>query len=146
MIEKNSSEEHVLSANLLISGESRLIAWRWTRFTIYLKTDTSEYPSSHSVFCYSPDGDLSAKLQRIIDEIAEEPPRSLGETVLELMASIGRVIGSAVQKTASRQHEAESEDEDGHSSGAEDYDAFEDYDDIAAAPVEPDSIMAKLQE
>ncbi|KAF8881664.1 hypothetical protein CPB84DRAFT_1817227 [Gymnopilus junonius] len=124
VVEKNPSGEHVLSANLLIS-------------------DTSEYPSSHSVFCYSPDGDLSAKLQRIVDEIAEEPPRSLGETVMELMASIGRVIGSAAQKVASRQHEAESEEED---SGAEDYDAFDDYDDIAAAPAEPDSIMSKLQE
>ncbi|KDR71552.1 hypothetical protein GALMADRAFT_253891 [Galerina marginata CBS 339.88] len=127
VIEKNTSE-HVLSVNLLIS-------------------DTSEYPSSHSLFCYTPDGDLSAKLQRIVDEVAEEPPRPLGKTITELVASVGRVVGSVTQKVmAKQQREDSSEDEDGHSTGVEDYDAFDEYDDIAGAPVEPDSVMEKLQE
>ncbi|CAA7264437.1 unnamed protein product [Cyclocybe aegerita] len=121
VIEKSSSE-HVLSVNLLIS-------------------DTSEYPGSHSVFCYSPDGDLSAKLQRIVDEIAEEPPRSIGATVKTLVASVARIVLSTTQKVQVRVDVSDEESE-----GSDDYDAFEDYDDIGTAPVEADSVMAKLQQ
>lgn len=106
----------------------------------HICTDTSEYPSSHSLFCYSPDYDLSAKLQRIIDEIAEEPPRPLGETLFELMASVARVIGQAVAKPITPSSSDESDD------GAEDYDAFDDYDDIGSLHVAADSIMSKLQQ
>ncbi|KAJ3509436.1 hypothetical protein NLJ89_g5227 [Agrocybe chaxingu] len=121
VLEKTSSE-HVLSVNLLIS-------------------DTSEYPGSHSVFCYSPDGDLSAKLQRIVDEIAEEPPRSIGATVKALVASVARVVFSMTQKVQVRVDVSDEESE-----GSDDYDAFEDYDDIVTAPMEADSVMAKLQQ
>ncbi|KAF8968508.1 hypothetical protein BDZ97DRAFT_1798782 [Flammula alnicola] len=126
IIVKDSSE-HVLAANLLIS-------------------DTSEYPRSHSLFCYSPDGDLSAKLQRIVDEIAEEPPRPLGETIAELAASVARVVGSAAPKAVATHHEDTDESDGEGQSESEGYDPFEDYDDIGAAPVEPDSVMSKLQQ
>lgn len=112
--------------------------------SLFGQSDTSEYPGSHSVFGYSPDADISAKLQRIVDEIAEESPKPLGETVIEMLASVGRVVGSAAQKVAPNQQEDSSDDDEGHS--GDDYDAYEDYDDIGAAPAESDSVLAKLQE
>jgi ubiquitin-conjugating enzyme E2 Q len=145
MIAKSSSE-HVLSANLLISGKFSSDSHpRHARISLW--TDTSEYPASHSLFCYSPDGDLSSKLQRIVDELAEEPPRTLGQTVQKLFASVATVVNAGTTKTVITIHDSDS-DEDAHLSGggSEDYDAFEDYDDIGVAPVEHDSIMAKLQE
>ena len=145
MIAKSSSE-HVLSANLLISGKFPSDSHpRHARISLW--TDTSEYPASHSLFCYSPDSDLSSKLQRIVDELAEEPPRTLGQTVQELLASVAAVVNAGTTKTVITIHDSDS-DEDAHLSGggSEDYDAFEDYDDIGVAPVEHDSIMAKLQE
>jgi ubiquitin-conjugating enzyme E2 Q len=56
------------------------------------------------------------------------------------MASLSRTIGSAPI-----QYEMVSDDEDAQSS-AGDYDAYDYYDDIASAPVEPNSVKAKLQE
>jgi ubiquitin-conjugating enzyme E2 Q len=99
------------------------------------------------LFCYSPDGDLSSKLQRIVDELAEEPPRPLGQTVQELVASVAKVVNAPTSKPVITIRDDSDSDEDAHSSGAgsENYDAFEDYDDIGAAPVEEDSIMATLQ-
>ena len=142
-----SSSEHVLSANLLISG--KLLSDSHPRHArISICTDTSEYPASHSLFCYSPDGDLSSKLQRIVDEIAEEPPRTLGQTVQELLASVAKVVNAGTSRTVITIRDESDSDEDAHSSGggSEDYDAFEDYDDIGVEHVEHDSIMAKLQE
>ena len=82
-----------------------------------------------------------------MDELAEEPPRTLGQTVQELLASVAAVVNAGTTKTVITIHDSDS-DEDAHLSGggSEDYDAFEDYDDIGVAPVEHDSIMAKLQE
>jgi ubiquitin-conjugating enzyme E2 Q len=142
-----SSSEHVLSANLLISGKfSSYSHLRHARISFW--TDTSEYPASHSLFCYSPDGDLSSKLQRIVDELAEEPPRTLGKTVQELLGSVAKVVNAGTSKIVITIRDDSDSDEDAHLSGggSEDYDAFEDYDDIGITPVEHDSIMAKLQE
>ncbi|KAF8797821.1 hypothetical protein BYT27DRAFT_7204023 [Phlegmacium glaucopus] len=118
---ENCLGKHILSATLLVS-------------------DTSEYPGNHSLFCYSADADIPAKIQRIVDEAAEESPRTIGDTIGELMASLSRAIGSAPI-----QYQTISDDDDAHSSTA-DYDDYDDYDDIGNAPVEPNSIMAKLQE
>jgi len=144
IVEKVSSE-HVLSVNLLISG-AYLGGCHLHNVVVHsLPPDTSEYPNSHSLFCYSPDADISSKLQRIVDEIAEEPPRTLGSTVAELVASVARVIGGpSLQKAHATHHSSEEEDED---SGDEEYDAFDDYDDMMGAAVaEPDSVLAKLQQ
>ena len=92
------------------------------------------------MFCYSPDADIPSKIQRIVDEAAEEPPRTIGDTIGELMASLSRTIGSAPI-----QYEIVSDDEDAQSS-APDYDAYDYYDDIGSAPVEPNSVKANLQE
>lgn len=102
--------------------------------------DTSEYPGSHSLFCYTPDSYLSAKLQQLIDDIAEEPPRPLGETVYELMASVARIAGQAPPKAMAP---SSSEESDGESEG---YDAYEDYDDLGGVHAEQNSVMSKLQE
>jgi ubiquitin-conjugating enzyme E2 Q len=118
---ENRQGKHVLSATLLIS-------------------DTSEYPGSHSLFCYSPDADLPSKIQRIVDEGAEEPPGTIGDTISEMMASLSRVIGSVPTK-----YETLTDDEDAQSSAA-DYDGYDEYDEIGIVPVEPNSIKAKLQE
>ncbi|KAF8151436.1 hypothetical protein B0H34DRAFT_727589 [Crassisporium funariophilum] len=117
---ENGWSEHVISINLLIS-------------------DTSEYPGSHSLFCYSPDADIPSKFQKVVDGVADGPPRSIGETVDALMFSVAKVM-APVAKTSV--NEDASEDED----SADDYDAYDDYDDMASAPVEQHSIMAKLQE
>jgi len=136
--------EHVLSANLLISG-TRPLAGLCLPLSLYL--DTSEYPKSHSLFCYSPDGDLSARLQRIVDEISEEPPKPLGRTVRDLVISIAQVVWTQLSKPKP-QASGDTTDEDmgASSDGADDYDVFDEDDDIGVAPVEPDSIKAKLQE
>ncbi|KAF9481500.1 hypothetical protein BDN70DRAFT_876298 [Pholiota conissans] len=118
------ASEHILAANLLIS-------------------DTSEYPKNHSLFCYSPDGDLSARLQRIVDEIAEEPPRPLGDTIAEIMASVARVIGNSAPKVQSANSSDASDEEMSDNEG---YDAFDDYDGAATDDVEHHSILGKLQE
>ena len=102
--------------------------------------DTSEYPGSHSLFCYSPDVDIPSKIQRIVDEAAEEAPRTIGDTIGEMMASLSRIIGSAPI-----QYDAVTDDEDAQSSAA-DYDVYDEYDEIGSAPVEPNAIKAKLQE
>ena len=83
---------------------------------------------------------MPSKIQRIVDEGAEEPPRTIGDTISEMMASLSRVIGSVPTK-----YETLTDDEDAQSSAA-DYDGYDEYDDIGIAPVEPNSIKAKLQE
>ena len=83
-----------------------------------------------------------------MDELAEEPPRTLGQTVQELFASVAKVVNAGTSKNVITIRDDSDSDEDAHLSagGSEDYDAFEDYDDIGIAPVEHDSIMEKLQE
>jgi len=80
-----------------------------------------------------------------VDELAEEPPRPLGQTVQELVASVAKVVNASTKKPVITISDS---DEDAHSSGggSDDYDAFDDYDDIAPVHVEEDSIMATLQE
>jgi len=92
------------------------------------------------LFCYSPDADIPAKIQRIVDEAVEDSPRTIGDTISTLMTSLSSIVGSAPI-----QYETISDDEDAHSSTV-DYDAYDDYDDVGSAPVESDSVMAKLQE
>jgi ubiquitin-conjugating enzyme E2 Q len=93
------------------------------------------------LFCYSPDPDIPSKIQRIVDGAAEEAPRTIGDTMDEMMASLSRIIGSGPT-----QYETVTDDEDAQSSAA-DYDVYDDYDDeIGSAPVEPNSIKVKLQE
>jgi ubiquitin-conjugating enzyme E2 Q len=106
--------------------------------------DTSEYPKSHSVFCYSPDGNLSAKLQRIVDEIAEEPPRSLGRTVRELVVSVAQAINTKLLATGVQKQE-ETDIEDMDSDEGDDYNAFDEDDDIEIVPPESNSVLKKLQ-
>ena len=106
----------------------------------FLSIDTSEYPGSHSLFGYSPDPELPSKIQKIFDEVAEETPRTIGDTIGKMMASLSRIVGSVPMH-----YETVTDDEDAQSSVA-DYDAYDDYDDIGIAPIEPNSIKAKLQE
>ena len=92
------------------------------------------------MFCYSPDAEIPAKIQRIFDETAEEAPRTIGDTIGKMMASLSRIIGSVPIH-----YETVTDDEDTQSSVA-DYDVYDEYDDIGSAPIEPNSIKAKLQE
>lgn len=57
-----------------------------------------------------------------------------------MMASLSRIIGSVPIH-----YETVTDDEDAQSSVA-DYDVYDEYDDIGSAPIEPNSIKAKLQE
>ncbi|KAF9566809.1 hypothetical protein CPC08DRAFT_703781 [Agrocybe pediades] len=127
------SSEHVLSVNLLVS-------------------DTSEYPGSHSLFSYSPDADIPSKLQKVVDDIAEYPPRPLGETVAALVVAVSQVIsgstGGQRQRVDATYHSSEDE-QDEYSSEGEGYEAFEDYDDMmmgSSAVFEQDSVLARLQQ
>lgn len=95
------------------------------------------------MFGHTPDEDVPPKLQRIVDEVVEESPKPLGETVMEILASVGRVIGFAAKKLEVNHHEDSGDDDEGHS--GDDYD-YEDYDEIGEVPVESESVMAKLQE
>ena len=65
----------------------------------------------------------------------------------ELVASVAKVVNAPTSKPVITMREDSDEDEDAHSSGggSEDYDAFEDYDDIGAVHVEEDSVMTALQ-
>lgn len=92
------------------------------------------------MFCYSSDAEIPSKIQRIFDETAEEAPRTIGDTISEMMASLSRIIGSVPLH-----YETVTDDEDAQSSAA-DYDVYDEYDDIGSAPIEPNSIKAKLQE
>lgn len=56
------------------------------------------------------------------------------------MASLSRIVGSVPMH-----YETLTDDEDAQSSVA-DYDEYDEYDDIGSAPIEPNSIKAKLQE
>lgn len=105
-------------------------------------SDTSEYPNSHSLFCYSPDGDISAKLQRIIDEIAEGPAASLGTTIRVIVRSIAGVVSAS--KIEINPCENATDEEEEASDGMDDFDAF-DFDDDMGIVQESDSIMAKIQ-
>jgi ubiquitin-conjugating enzyme E2 Q len=110
-----------------------------TKISFFL-IDTSEYPGSHSLFCYSPDAEIPSKVQKIFDEAAEEAPRTIGDTIGKMMASLSRIVGSVPTH-----YETLTDDEDAQSSVA-DYDVYDEYDDIGSAPIEPNSIKAKLQE
>jgi ubiquitin-conjugating enzyme E2 Q len=141
VIEKNSSE-HVISVNLLVSG------MRFFFIVVDLlnfRADTSEYPTSHSLFCYSPDGDLSAKLQRIVDEIAEGPVGSLGCTIRALAQSVARVVSAPASKVKVHLREDTTDEEEASSDEADDFDVF-DYDDDFGISPESDSVMVKIQE
>lgn len=95
------------------------------------------------MFCYSPDGDLSAKIQRIVDELPEQPPSTIGETVQKMMGSIARTM---LSKPSIAKPQAESEDEEDEGEDSDGFDTFEDYDDIGTITAEPDSVMATLQQ
>ena len=92
------------------------------------------------MFCYSPDPEIPSKIQRICDEVVEDDPRTIGDTIGKMMSSLSRIIGSVPMH-----YETVSDDEDAQSSVA-DFDAYDEYDDIGIAPIEPNSIKAKLQE
>lgn len=92
------------------------------------------------MFCYSPDTDIPSKIQRVVDEVGEEGPRNIGDTIGEMMASLSRIMSSAPIH-----YETASEDEDNQSSAA-DYEPYDAYDEIVSLSVEPNSIKAKLQE
>ena len=133
--------KHVLSAHLLVSGKwptDRRFFYPYLGFSFFI--DTSEYPGSHSLFCYSPDPEIPSKIQRIFDDAAEKAPRTIGDTIGKMMASLSRIIGSAPIH-----REIVTDDEDAQSSVA-DYDVYDEYDDLGIAPIEPNSIKVKLQE
>lgn len=120
--------KHVVSANFLVS-------------------DTSEYPGSHSLFCYSPDADISSRLQRVIDGIAEELPRPITETIEEFISSVARAIGVSTQvESKARKHDTTDEEDEAQS--GDDYDDYDDYDefDVGSTKVEPNTLLFKLQE
>lgn len=66
---------------------------------------------------------VSSRLQDVINDLADEAPRPLGETIARFAAAVARVVAK------SRKDDTESE-----SGGSDGYDAFEDYDDVGAAP------------
>lgn len=94
--------------------------------------DTSEYPRS-AVFGHTEDN-VSSRLQGVINDLADEAPRPLGETIARFAASVARVVAK------SRKDDTESE-----SGGSDGYDAFEDYDDVGTAPDSPCE-LPKLQQ
>jgi ubiquitin-conjugating enzyme E2 Q len=83
---------------------------------------------------------MPSKVQRIFDDAAEEAPRTIGDTIGKMMASLSRIIGSVP-----KHYETVTDDEDAQSSVA-DYDGYDEYDDIGIAPIEPNSIKEKLQQ
>ena len=135
---ESASGESVMALNLLVSGAcfSYCLCRRLTS-----STDTSEYPQSHSLFAYSPDGDLPAKIQRIIDDLPDTAPKTLGQVVLDIL----KMSSSALANK--RVYIEISDDEDGHSqsSAADGYDAY-DFEEEVIPQVETASIMSKLQQ
>lgn len=107
------------------------------------RPDTSEYPASHSLFCYTPDGDVSAKLQRIIDEISEEPPRPLGCAIRTFVHSVARVVSATASKVVASTLDEVTDEEEANSDGEDDFDAFDFDDDV---PPESNLNMIKVQE
>lgn len=104
-------------------------------------TDTSEYPQSHSLFAYSPDGDLPAKLQRIVDDLPETAPKTLGQVVLDIL----KLSAAALSNKPVVIEISDDEDSHSQSSAADGYDAY-DYEEDIVPQVETASLMAKLQQ
>ncbi|TFK43105.1 hypothetical protein BDQ12DRAFT_165045 [Crucibulum laeve] len=120
---ENQAAKHILAVNLLIS-------------------DTSEYPSSHSCFGYSPDPDISARLQDVVENIASQSSRPLRETLEKLLSSVAKAISMSKQKA--RAHESETEEEEEEE---EDY-TYHDFDDFDTtdATVHMDVVMTRLKQ
>ncbi|KAH9475092.1 Ubiquitin-conjugating enzyme E2Q-like protein 1 [Psilocybe cubensis] len=102
------SSEHVLSLTLLVS-------------------DTSEYPE-HTLYGHTTDPAVPPKLAEVVENIADESAKSIGEAVVGVLASVGRAIAD----------EDDGDDDEAHS--GDDYD-YEDYDEIGAAPVESENFI-----
>ena len=142
-----NKEENMLSPRIFlfqVNHDTRCLAWSNKS---HAWVDTSEYPGSHSLFCYSPDADISSRLQSVIDGIAEELPRPITETIEEFIASVARAIGvsTQVESTARKHHTTDEEDE---AQSGDDYDDYDEYDefDIGSTKVEPNTLLTKLQE
>jgi ubiquitin-conjugating enzyme E2 Q len=141
VVEKANSE-HVISVNLLISGMSI-----FSSVVILLShcPDTSEYPKSHSLFCYTPDGDVSARIQKTIEDISDEPAKPLGFTVRNFVQSIAHGLSARAFKVKVSPRDEATDEEEAASDGVDDFDAF-DFDDDIAITSESELVMAKIQE
>ncbi|KXN88395.1 hypothetical protein AN958_07377 [Leucoagaricus sp. SymC.cos] len=96
----NEAHEPVVSVNLLIS-------------------DTTEYPRSHTLFCYALDGEISSRVQEVLEEFATEPSRPVRDTLLILLSRVSRAVGLrapqlmfASNDSGEDTEEAEDDDED----------------------------------
>ncbi|KII84929.1 hypothetical protein PLICRDRAFT_116954 [Plicaturopsis crispa FD-325 SS-3] len=108
--EVRQESKRVVSVNLLVS-------------------DTSEYPDHHTFFAYSPDADLPAKIQDLVEAISSEPPRPIEDTVEKFLHSVSKVTNPDTHtKQELRTHQLDDEESD----GADDDDdgAYEAYDDL----------------
>ncbi|KAF9443862.1 hypothetical protein P691DRAFT_712655, partial [Macrolepiota fuliginosa MF-IS2] len=97
---ENEVQEHGVSINLLVS-------------------DTTEYPSSHSLFCYASDGDIPTRLQTAIEEFASESSRTVRDTLLLLLSRVSRALGLSARQinrfnedSGEETEEVEDDDED----------------------------------
>lgn len=89
---ENEAREHAVSVNLLVSGAFELpVIYLWP-FVISVP-DTTEYPKSHTLFCYASDGELPTRLQTVIEEFANEPSHPVRDTLLLLLSRVSRALG-----------------------------------------------------
>jgi ubiquitin-conjugating enzyme E2 Q len=91
--------------------------------------DTTEYPKSHSLFCYASDGDISPRLQEVIEDFATEPAHSVRETLLVLLSRISRAVGLCTTRPATNDEgedteEVDEEDEEDYSMLSDDDEAY----------------------
>ncbi|TFK72251.1 hypothetical protein BDN72DRAFT_836432 [Pluteus cervinus] len=73
-----------------------------------LVSETSDYPDSHSIFCYSDDS-LSGPLQSVIEDVASGSPKPLRDTISSLVTKIAKSLS---KKPPTRQDSMQSEDVD----------------------------------
>ena len=117
----NSQAHHVLSLNLLVSGE--LLILHWAVSIKRLSSDTSDYPKSHTFFTYSPDSDVAHWTLSALENLASGPSQTIREFLLKVLALLGSLEES--NTTA----ETQSQGEDAEDEGSDDaYEAFDELD------------------
>ncbi|KAF8880314.1 hypothetical protein BD779DRAFT_1549574 [Infundibulicybe gibba] len=104
-----------------------------------LASDTSDYPQSHSWFCYSSDSDPPTYVVQVLETATSGPSQTLHETLEKLLATLSGAISSGGSQQT-QDMDTESDNSDG------DYDQFDEYESFATVATNcPKFSMTKLQ-
>ena len=121
LIIANSQAHHVLSLNLLVSGEPPIPFD--CRSIKRHSPDTSDYPKSHTFFTYSPDSNVPHRTLSALENLVSGPSQTIREFLLKVLALL------ASREDSSTTAETYSQEEDAEDEGSDDaYEAFDELD------------------